>query len=42
MEKDSRRAENTALRFPGKRLKDKHRDEDHCHLPCVIFSVGFG
>jgi hypothetical protein len=23
------------------RLKDKHRDEDHCHLYCVFFRVGF-
>jgi hypothetical protein len=37
MEKDSRRAENTALRLPGKRQKDKHIDEDYCH-PCCVFS----
>jgi hypothetical protein len=41
MEKDSRRTENTALRLPRKRLKAKHRDEDHCHLCCVISRVWF-
>jgi hypothetical protein len=36
-----RTPEELRTQIIGMRLKDKHRDEDHCHLCCVFFRVGF-